>query len=134
MVFFAKIIFASRWLQVPIYAGLIVVRAIYAYELLKSLRYLDMNLGVSDENAIMLAVLNLIDVVMIANLLTMVLIGGYETFVSRLRIDDHPDRSEWLSHVNAPVLKVRLLMSIIGIHPSICSKHLSIPPICRKSS
>ncbi len=93
-----------------------------------------MNLGVSDENAIMLAVLNLIDVVMIANLLTMVLIGGYETFVSWLRIDDHPDRSEWLSHVNAPVSKVRLSMSIIGIHPSICSKHLSIPPICRKSS
>ncbi len=76
-----------------------------------------MNLGVSDENAIMLAVLNLIDVVMIANLLTMVLIGGYETFVSRLRIDDHPDRSEWLSYVNAPVSKVRLSMSIIGIHP-----------------
>lgn len=50
-----------------------------------------MNLDVSDENAIMLAVLNLIDVVMIANLLTMVQIGGYESFVSRLRIDDHPD-------------------------------------------
>ncbi|EMR8831345.1 TIGR00645 family protein [Neisseria gonorrhoeae] len=132
--FFAKMIFASRWLQVPIYAGLTVVRAICAYKFLKSLKHLVMNLDVSDENAIMLAVLNLIDVVMIANLLTMVQIGGYESFVSRLRIDDHPDRSEWLSHVNAPVLKVRLSMSIIGIHPSICSKHLSIPPICRKSS
>ncbi|CFH34318.1 Predicted membrane protein [Neisseria gonorrhoeae] len=127
-------IFASRWLQVPIYAGLTVVRAICAYKFLKSLKHLVMNLDVSDENAIMLAVLNLIDVVMIANLLTMVQIGGYESFVSRLRIDDHPDRPEWLSHVNAPVLKVRLSMSIIGIHPSIYSKHLSIPPICRKSS
>lgn len=113
--FLAKLIFASRWLQVPIYAGLIVVQAIYAYKFLKSLWHLVMNLGVLDENAIMLAVLNLIDVVMIANLLTMVLIGGYETFVSRLRIDDHPDQPEWLSHVNASVLKVKLSMSIISI-------------------
>lgn len=125
-------IFASRWLQVPIYAGLTVVRAICAYKFLKSLKHLVMNLDVSDENAIMLAVLNLIDVVMIANLLTMVQIGGYESFVSRLRIDDHPDRPEWLSHVNAPVLKVRLSMSIIGIHPSICSKHLSIANLSEK--
>lgn len=77
----------------PIYAGLTVVRAICAYKFLKSLKHLVMNLDVSDENAIMLAVLNLIDVVMIANLLTMVQIGGYESFVSRLRIDDHPDRT-----------------------------------------
>jgi uncharacterized protein (TIGR00645 family) len=63
----------------------------------------------------MLAVLGLIDVVMIANLLIMVIIGGYETFVSRMNVDDHPDQPEWLSHVNANVLKVKLAMAIIGI-------------------
>ncbi len=63
----------------------------------------------------MLAVLGLIDVVMIANLLIMVIIGGYETFVSRIRVDGHPDQPEWLSHVNANVLKTKLAMSIIGI-------------------
>ena len=68
-----------------------------------------------DENTIMIAVLNLIDVVMIANLLTMVIVGGYETFVSRLHINEHPDQPEWLSHVNASVLKVKLSMSIISI-------------------
>jgi len=53
--------------------------------------------------------------VMIANLLIMVIIGGYETFVSKIRIDGHPDQPEWLSHVNANVLKVKLAMAIVGI-------------------
>ena len=113
--FFAHIIFASRWLQLPIYLGLIVAQGIYAYKFLKSLWHLVTHLGVMNENTIMMAVLNLIDVVMIANLLTMVIIGGYETFVSRLHVDEHPDQPEWLSHVNASVLKVKLSMSIISI-------------------
>lgn len=112
---FAKIIFASRWLQLPIYLGLIVVQAIYAYKFMKSLWHLMVNLGQMDENSIMLAVLSLIDVVMIANLLVMVIMGGYETFVSRLNVDNHPDQPEWLNHVNASVLKVKLSMAIIGI-------------------
>ncbi|AMW16244.1 TIGR00645 family protein [Glaesserella parasuis] len=112
---FSKIIFASRWLQLPIYLGLIVVQGIYAYKFLKSLWNLVVNLGVMDENTIMLAVLNLIDVVMIANLLIMVIVGGYETFVSRLNVDNHPDQPEWLDHVNASVLKVKLSMAIISI-------------------
>lgn len=112
---FAKIIFASRWLQLPIYLGLIVVQAIYAYKFMKSLWHLVTNLGGMDENTIMLAVLSLIDVVMIANLLVMVVVGGYETFVSRLNVDTHPDQPEWLNHVNASVLKVKLSMAIISI-------------------
>lgn len=112
---FAKIIFASRWLQLPIYLGLIIVQAIYAYKFLKSLWNLIVNLGQMDENTIMLAVLSLIDVVMIANLLVMVVVGGYETFVSRLNVDNHPDQPEWLNHVNASVLKVKLSMAIISI-------------------
>lgn len=111
----AQMIFASRWLQLPIYLGLIVAQAIYAYKFLKMLWHLVFNLNRMDDNTIMLAVLNLIDVVMIANLLIMVLIGGYETFVSRLRVDTHPDQPEWLTHVNASVLKVKLSMSIISI-------------------
>ena len=111
----SKLIFASRWLQLPIYLGLIVAQAIYAYKFLKLLWHLVVNLHQMDDNTVMLAVLNLIDVVMIANLLIMVLIGGYETFVSRLRVDTHPDQPEWLTHVNASVLKVKLSMSIISI-------------------
>jgi len=112
---FAHFIFASRWLQLPIYIGLIIAQVIYACKFLKSLWHLVSNFSIMDENTIMIAVLNLIDVVMIANLLTMVIVGGYETFVSRLHVDEHPDQPEWLSHVNASVLKVKLSMSIISI-------------------
>lgn len=112
---FSQIIFASRWLQLPIYLGLIVVQGIYAYKFMKSLWELITNLQELDSNAIMLSVLNLIDVVMIANLLVMVIVGGYEIFVSKLRTEGHPDEPEWLSHVNASVLKVKLSMSIISI-------------------
>lgn len=111
----SKIIFASRWLQLPIYLGLIVVQGIYAYKFMKSLYHLVVDLNQMDSNMVMLAVLNLIDVVMIANLLVMVIVGGYETFVSRLRVDGHPDQPEWLDHVNATVLKVKLSMAIISI-------------------
>lgn len=111
----AKIIFASRWLQVPIYLGLIVTLAIYSYKFIKGLWELVINVNEMDSNTIMLGVLNLIDVVMIANLLVMVTIGGYEIFVSKLRTRNHPDQPEWMSHVNATVLKVKLSMSIIGI-------------------
>lgn len=110
-----RFIFTTRWLQLPIYLGLIVVQGIYSYKFLKSLWHLLTNLNEMNENAIMLAVLGLVDVVMIANLLIMVLIGGYETFVSRLQIDDHPDQPEWLNHVNASILKVKLSMAIISI-------------------
>jgi len=67
------------------------------------------------ETIVMLVVLGLIDVVMISNLLIMVIIGGYETFISRMRLEGHPDQPEWLSHVNASVLKVKLATAIIGI-------------------
>ncbi|MFZ9313136.1 MAG: YqhA family protein, partial [Burkholderiaceae bacterium] len=110
-------IFASRWLQVPLYLGLIVAQAVYVVLFVQELMHLvpilwDPNalaatastLGVekvSKEIVVMLMVLSLIDVVMISNLLIMVIIGGYETFVSRLHLEGHPDQPEWLSHVNA---------------------------------
>lgn len=112
-------IFFSRWLQAPLYVGLIVAQAIYVVVFMVELWHLGEEVVTHwpkiEEATIMLAVLGLIDVVMIANLLIMVIIGGYETFVSRIRVDGHPDQPEWLSHVNANVLKVKLAMAIIGI-------------------
>ncbi|WP_315095550.1 TIGR00645 family protein [uncultured Cellulomonas sp.] len=113
-----SLIFLSRWLQVPLYLGLIVAQAIYVWEFMAELGHIFSEVflhGGMTESAIMLAVLGLVDVVMIANLLIMVIVGGYETFVSRIKLDDHPDQPEWLSHVNANVLKTKLAMSIIGI-------------------
>ena len=110
-----RFIFASRWLQLPLYLGLIVAQMVYVYLFLKELIHLVMESpGVTEQQA-MLIVLGLIDVVMISNLLIMVIVGGYETFVSRMELNRHPDQPEWLSHVNASVLKIKLAMAIIGI-------------------
>ena len=132
-----SLIFASRWLQLPLYLGLIVAQGIYVWLFWQELYYLVLAAfgnsnalghvldvvtieGVDrpvklNETVIMLVVLGLIDVVMISNLLIMVIIGGYETFVSRLNLESHPDQPDWLSHVNASVLKVKLATAIIGI-------------------
>ena len=125
------LIFASRWLQLPLYLGLIVAQVVYVVLFLEELWHLvailwdpaalehtvgRLALGeLQKETVIMIIVLSLIDVVMISNLLIMVIVGGYETFVSRLHLDEHPDQPEWLSHVNANVLKVKLGTAIIGI-------------------
>jgi uncharacterized protein (TIGR00645 family) len=132
-----KLIFASRWLQLPLYLGLIAAQAVYVVHFLVELAHLIeaafgsqtalqaliTSIGYKtaiptttlNETVIMLVVLALIDVVMISNLLIMVIVGGYETFVSRMNLDVHPDQPEWLSHVNASVLKTKLAMAIIGI-------------------
>ena len=109
------LIFGSRWLQLPLYVGLIIAQGVYVVLFLKELWHLFAHAFDFSEQQIMLLVLGLIDVVMISNLLVMVIVGGYETFVSRLNLEGHPDQPEWLSHVNASVLKIKLAMAIIGI-------------------
>jgi uncharacterized protein (TIGR00645 family) len=110
-----SVIFMSRWLQAPLYVGLIVAQGVYVYQFMLELWHLVTSAPSLNENELMLIVLGLIDVVMIANLLIMVIVGGYETFVSRLNLQSHPDEPEWLSHVNAGVLKVKLATALIGI-------------------
>jgi uncharacterized protein (TIGR00645 family) len=110
-------IFMSRWLQAPLYIGLIVAQGVYVWQFWVELYHLITMMANKNmtETALMLVVLGLIDVVMISNLLVMVIVGGWETFVSRLELQNHPDQPEWLSHVNAGVLKVKLATAIIGI-------------------
>ena len=132
-----RFIFASRWLQLPLYLGLIAAQGVYVFHFWVELVHLleaafgnqtalqalvtsigyksDVTVTALNETIIMLVVLALIDVVMISNLLIMVIVGGYETFVSRLDLEGHRDQPEWLSHVNASVLKVKLATAIIGI-------------------
>ncbi|MFP5417771.1 MAG: TIGR00645 family protein [Gammaproteobacteria bacterium] len=111
----STILFGSRWLQVPLYLGLIGAQLVYVVHFMVELEHLIVGTFTLTEETTMLIVLGLIDVVMISNLLIMVIVGGYETFVSRLNLEGHPDEPEWLSHVNANVLKVKLATAIIGI-------------------
>lgn len=110
-----RIIFMSRWLQVPLYLGLIFAQALYAYRFILEVYDLVMHGAGRPESEVMMAVLGLIDIVMISNLLIMVIVGGYETFVSKLRIEDHPDRPEWLDRANTSTLKIKLSLSLITI-------------------
>ncbi len=138
-----NLIFMSRWLQLPLYLGLILAQCVYVFHFwVELIDLIGAVLGNASslthildsvatpvsanvvqpvrptkltETTIMLVVLGLIDVVMISNLLIMVIVGGYETFVSRMHLEGHPDQPEWLSHVNASVLKTKLAMAIIGI-------------------
>src|SRR3954469_25175968 len=87
-----QLIFGSRWLQLPFYLGLIVAQGVYVVLFLKELWHLITHAVTFNEQQIMLVVLGLIDVVMISNLLVMVIVGGYETFVSRLKLQGHPDQ------------------------------------------
>lgn len=112
---FETAVFASRWIQAPLYGGLIVAELLYAYKFLVELWEMVHHIGAISETVFMLGVLSLIDITMVANLLTMVVIGGYATFVSKLDLDGHPDRPDWLTHVDPGTIKVKLAASLIGI-------------------
>ena len=112
---FESIIFASRWIQAPLYAGLIVGGVLYAYKFLSELIHLCLTINEISESVLMLGVLTLVDITMVANLLVMVIIGGYSTFVSRMDIDGHEDKPEWLQKVDAGALKVKLAGSLVGV-------------------
>lgn len=112
---FESIVFASRWIQAPLYGGLIVAELLYAYKFLIELWEMVLHINKMDETVFMLGVLGLIDVTMVANLLTMVIIGGYATFVSKLDLEQHPDRPDWLTHVDPGTIKIKLAASLIGI-------------------
>jgi len=111
----SRSIFISRWIQLPLYMGLIVVLMAYVYRFLISLGSLIVNINGVDDVHVMLHVLDLIDVVMIANLLIMVIMAGYQTFISDLNLKDNADHPEWLDEVNAGTMKVKLALALIGI-------------------
>ena len=112
---FEKIIFASRWLQAPLYAGLIIGGILYAYKFVVELIHLCASINEITETAVMLSVLTLVDITMVANLIVMVIIGGYTTFVSKIDIEGHEDKPEWLQKINASTLKIKLVGSLIGV-------------------
>ncbi len=113
--FFEVIIFSSRWIQAPIYGGLIIGAMLYTYKFLVELIHLVLTVNSAPEEVVMLGILTLVDIAMVLNLLVMVIIGGYATFVSRLHLDKHEDRPDWLEKINAGTLKVKLAGALVGI-------------------
>ncbi|MBX3021474.1 MAG: TIGR00645 family protein [Bdellovibrionales bacterium] len=112
---FEGIIFSSRWIQAPIYGGLIVGAVLYTYKFLVELVHLCVTVGTIKEEVLMLGILTLVDISMVLNLLVMVIIGGYATFVSRINLENHEDRPDWLQKIDAGTLKVKLAGALVGI-------------------
>lgn len=113
--FFEVVIFSSRWIQAPIYGGLIIGAMLYTYKFILELIHLVVSVNSVPEEVVMLGILTLVDIAMVLNLLVMVIIGGYATFVSRLHLDQHEDRPDWLEKINAGTLKVKLAGALVGI-------------------
>ncbi len=112
---FENLIFASRWIQAPVYGGLVVGSMLYTYKFLVELIHLTIEVGTIKEEVLMLGILTLVDISMVLNLLVMVIIGGYATFVSRMNLDQHEDRPDWLEKIDAGTLKVKLAGALVGI-------------------
>jgi uncharacterized protein (TIGR00645 family) len=108
-------IFGSRWLQVPLYLGLILVLLVLCAKFFMVLAKLVLGLGSMEEAKIVLMVLELVDVVMVANLIVMVVISGYENFVSRLDIEGQGEKLSWFGKLDAGSLKIKLASSIVAI-------------------
>ena len=113
--YFERIIFASRWIQAPIYGGLIVGSVLYTYKFLIELVHLCASVNSITEELLMLGILSLVDITMVLNLLIMVIIGGYSTFVSRINLDEDEDRPDWLEKIDAGTMKVKLAVSLVGV-------------------
>ncbi|MBX7231835.1 MAG: TIGR00645 family protein [Bdellovibrionales bacterium] len=112
---FESIIFSSRWVQAPIYGGLVIASCLYTYKFIEELIHLCISVGGIKEEVLMLGILTLVDISMVLNLLIMVIVGGYATFVSRIRLENHEDRPDWLEKIDAGTLKVKLAGALVGI-------------------
>ena len=105
-------IFASRWLQAPLYVGLIGVLALICIRFFSEFVHVTSALWGGEESKLVLLVLSLVDLVMVANLVIMVIISGYENFVSKF---DEEDKVHWLGEIDANSLKIKVASTIVAI-------------------
>ncbi len=113
--YLSRTIFFSRWLQAPLYLGLVVILVLYLYEYFRGLWSLTKSINTMSEVTMMINVLNLIDVVLIANLLIMIIMSGYQNFVSNLKIENHPDKPSWFDNLDASSMKVKVAIALVAI-------------------
>lgn len=113
--FFEGFIFWSRWVQAPLYTGLIIAAIIYLIKFYQELLSLVEKFNKVTEMDVMIKVLGLVDISMVMNLIVMVTIGGYSIFTSRIDVDMHEDKPLWLEGLDAGQLKIKLATSLASI-------------------
>ncbi|MEW5838976.1 MAG: TIGR00645 family protein [Pseudomonadota bacterium] len=113
--FFENSLFNSRWLMAPVYLGLVIAMALLLFKFGKELLGMILNIGHMDGGEVIVGVLTLVDVALIMNLLIIIIFSGYENFVSKMDIDDHEDKPDWMGHIGFSDLKIKVIASIVAI-------------------
>ncbi len=113
--FFEGFMFWSRWVQAPLYTGLIISSFFYLYKFFQELLHIINHTASFHETEMMLGILSLVDISMVMNLVVMVTIGGYSIFTSRIDVDMHDDKPLWLENLDAGQLKIKLATSLASI-------------------
>lgn len=107
--------FASRWLLVPFYIGLVAGVALLLVKFSKAFVALLPIVFEGEGGAALLGILTLVDITLVANLLLIIIFAGYENFVSKIDTGDNEDRPDWMGHVGFSDLKLKLIGSIVAI-------------------
>ncbi len=110
-----RFLYASRWLLVPMYLGMAVLLVALTLSFVRELWHLFQHILESPESDVVLAALTLIDLVLVASLIVMVMISGYENFVSRIEAAEADDRLAWVGKLDAGTLKLKVSSSIVAI-------------------
>ena len=110
-----RALFASRWLMAPFYIGLVLALAVLLGIFVREVIEQAPKLMAMDESDVILWVLTLIDLSLAGNLILMVVFSGYENFVSKMDVQDHPDRPAWMGTIDFSAMKLKLLASIVAI-------------------
>jgi uncharacterized protein (TIGR00645 family) len=112
---FESLLFGSRWLAAPIYFGLVFALVMLLFVFVRQLVTIAPHLLELEVDAAVLATLSFIDIALIANLVLIVILAGYENFVSRIDIHDHEDRPTWMGRIDFSGLKLKLFASMVAI-------------------
>lgn len=113
--FFEQTLFSSRWLMAPVYFGLVLAMGLLLFKFGKEMIYMVSTIGTASGGDVIVGVLTLVDISLIMNLLIIIIFSGYENFVSRMDINDHDDKPEWMGHIGFSDLKIKVIASIVAI-------------------
>jgi uncharacterized protein (TIGR00645 family) len=110
-----SIILASRYLLLPLYLGMTAAMVLFGFKFFQELIHLFQKVSVISESDLVLGALALIDLMLVANLLIMVIISGYENFVSPIHVDSPDEKPSWLGTLDMNTIKIKVATSLVGI-------------------
>lgn len=110
-----RFILLSRWLLAPLYLALIAILILFAVKAYQEVIHLFTAIVTITETDLVLAALALIDLALVANLLVMVVLSSYETFVSNIDVYEGQEKPSWLGKIDAATIKLKLAVAIVAI-------------------